>query len=387
MIRPLNVDELDQLFAIREVAFLDWTDYSKPENRQIHLDRLKYRYGSFNGDALAATASWYPFNMYLHGKLQPVWGLASVATAGEYRRKGHVAKLLNAGLEMMNRQGVGWCLEYPFDPRFYGRYGWSTVSNGNFYEVPSGWLRRDEVSAKRIGLEQVEQAHEIYDTWASRYNFAFGRDDKIQESWRYLFGKAPWHDQSQRRFAYVMDGAYCVAIISRKDGGKTLHVLDWGHSTPAGFQALLSFWGGFHGQVDKVRVQLPSDSPLQHEWSEYVVPHPHPLQARIVSAQAALSGIPADQFFSIALAVTDDFCGWNNQTYRVKGDGEFSSAEITSDEPDATIDVRGLARLLSGTIDVGTALHYGELDAANDKVWGLQHLEIGPAHMSLSDYF
>ena len=390
MIRPLNEDDLEQLYAIRQVAFLDTTDYSRPEAQQVHKDRLKYRYGSFEGDQLAASASWYPFNMYLHGPPQSVWGLASVSTGGEFRRRGHVGRLLDAGLQMMNRQSVAWCLEYPFDPRFYNRWGWETIRNGTFVEVPPERLRGPKMDAQRVTLADqagLDQMEVIYDRWASRYNFAFCRDEVIQKSWQYLFGRTPWGDFSAKRFAYVMEGAFCMASIDRVQGKQTLRILDFAHSTPDGFHALLGLWAGFAGQVDLVRMQLPADAPLLPEFSEFVVPHPHPLQARIVSAKDALSNIPCDQFLSLVLRISDDTCPWNNTSFRLRGTGEHTVAEPTQDEADVDIDIRALARLLAGSMDIDTAIHYGEATALTDRAMELERLAIRPSHMSLADYF
>jgi len=387
-VRLLAEKDLTQLFAIREVAFLDPTDYEKAENRAIHLERLQYRYGSFEDDRLAASASWYPFNMYLNGRSQEVWGLASVSTGAEFRRRGHVRDLLVAGLDMMHERRASWCLEYPFDTRFYRRWGWETIANGSFLEVPASRLPQGATNGRRLyptDDSAMARAAEIYASWASNYNFAFARDHSIQQSWQHLFGMAPWHGK-HKRFAWLLDDAYCVTVIKTQGHVQTLVVVDYAHSTPQGFQELLKLWGGLDGQVENVKLQLPVDAPLLVEWSNYVVPHPHPLHARIIDVEHALSGVPCDRDFSIVIEIEDEHASWNNGTFKLSGTTTTEVARC-EDEPDLRVDIRGLARLLSGTSGLDTLIRHGEVDLLKLQGLELKALDIGPSHMALADYF
>ncbi|QDG49409.1 GNAT family N-acetyltransferase [Persicimonas caeni] len=389
-IRRLTEDDLDALYRIRQIAFQDNVSWRNTEVQKVHEASLPYKWGRFDDGELVSSASWYPFEMYLHGEATTVGGLASVVSAAASRRRGHVRALLAHGLETLRDDGVAWCLEYPFDTRYYRRFGWETVSNGFFFELPvERFARFDSPPAiERVELEgeSLEQIGDIYAKWAANYNFTMARDEGVRDDWTRILEGPPWLENSPR-FVFAMKRAYVVIKLERDGDSEHLTVLDYAFSTPAGRLDIFGFMNHFAGQVDTVRLQLPADDPLVMEWTNFIVAHPHPLHARVVDVASALSGLKADEGLAFNVAVRDDFCAWNAGVFRVSVDGGVTHAEAVDAPAELSVDVRALAQMLSGSVTASAAMRTGLAHGGAHVAQALCRLAGRGCYMPLSDYF
>ncbi len=387
-VRKLVDDDLNELVGIRRVAFLDTTDYTDVGNRTRLASRMEHMSGVFLEDELVAAGAMLPFNMYYEGEPIRVAGLASVVSAGEHRRKGHVRLLLHRLLENARRDGVGWCLEYPFDPRYYARFGWQTIPSGFVVEAPTERLdpglarhatRRldgDEEAAKRAMTE-------VWDQWAPRYNFSMTRDGAARPEWERVMRGSPWEPPAQKktRFVFGADEAYVVLLLKREEERQIAYVSDWAYASSSGREATLAFLASLRGQVDVVHIQFPVDDPLLLDLTPYLIEHPNPLQARIVDVEHALGTLVDGTDLELSIRVKDSFCDWNDGTFRVV-DGQAKRAE--EGDADIELNVGELALLLSGAaVDVSLLGRPGD----TEHVRQLASLTRRRPYMPLSDYF
>ncbi len=386
-VRALGEDDLEQMFAVREVAFLEPADLSDPKTLQRYKDRLPYTRGYFDESTLTSVYTLFPFEMYLAGRRVKMGGLAGVASKPEYRRRGHIATLLGDALEQLRAAGVGWCLEYPFDPRFYARYGWQSVKSGALVEVPSETLLRGRApDAVRLEREDAQQLRPIYKRWAQGYNFTLSRDDGARPDWaRHV--RRPW--EARDRFIYKLEDAYCLLDFREDEKARSvLNVHDYAFLSPAGRRNLFAFLGSFHGQVDVVSLHLPSDEPHLLDWQAYVLNNDEALQARVVDVKLALEALPCPSETSFILRVEDDFCEWNNQIFQVTLGEENEVALAQGASPDFSLNVRTLALLLSGSLNAEAARRAGLLEGNTKVARALVSLAgERTSFMPLSDYF
>ena len=388
MIRALTEDDLPQLFAIRQVAYLDTNDYSTPEARQRHVDRLPYTWGHFEGDTLTSAAVVYPFEMFLAGDPVPMGGLASVLSAPEHRRRGHVEALLKDALARLHAQGVGWCLEYPFNPRYYARYGWQSVPSGFIVTCLSEKLFRGRApDARRLTKDELGRLEPTYARWASGYNFTRKRGERVHGSWPTVLARA-W--ETRERFVYELEDAYCVLSLAYDNAADvmTLTVEDYAYSSPAGRDRLWRFVGSFYGQADAVRLHLPGDEPLLFDLQGYVEANRSSFQARVVDVPRVLNKLSSGDAVSFTLGVRDDFCEWNNGVFRLELSPDGTRAEKTNGYADVNLDVRALPLLLSGSVNARTAQRTGLAEGDLKSIEALTSLAGGRAsYMALADYF
>lgn len=392
-VRKLDEGDLDSLVEIRRFAFLDSTDYDNPKKRRRFLDYLRNTWGCFVGDCLVAAGAIHPFTMYREQEPVSVAGLAGVVSCGTNRRRGHVRQLLKELLETARDEGMGWCLEHPFDRHYYAKYGWQTISNGLFFEVPARRFHTDG-PVEGVGRidgddpDDVALLQGIYEQWAPRYNFSMVRNAAVRPEWQNLLAGNPLYDPGdEQRFAFAIDEvAYCVLAIRRDDErGEVCRIADWAYTEGRGRTQLLRFWGTLNGQIDWFKIQIPIDDPLAWELSPHLVSNPHSLQARIVDVVAALNGALCTAQFDVAVRVRDEFCPWNDARFRMAADGERLRVERTDGEADATVDVRALALLASGT--PVSHRRAGLIDGDRKTARALDRLATRTAHLSLSDYF
>ncbi len=387
-VRALTESDLEQLFAVRQVAFLEPADLSDPATLQRYRDRLPYTRGYFGEDTLTSAYTLFPFEMYLAGRRVVMGGLAGVASAPEYRRRGHIAKLLEDALEQLRVAGVGWCLEYPFDPRFYARYGWQSVASGSLVEIPSDKLYTGRApDAVRLSGEEVEQLAPMYKRWAEGYNFTLSRDDSARPDWTRLIKR---HWEKRDRLIYTLEDAYCLLNFRENDtsGQTELNVHDYAFTSPAGRRNLFTFISSFHGQVDVIHMHLPSDEPHLLDLQAYVRRNTHALQARIVDVKLVLESLSSSSETSFTLRVEDNFCAWNNQTFAVTLAERNEVALSQTTTPDLSLDIRTLVLLLSGSVSAAAARRSGLVKGDMGVARALTSLanERVP-FMPLSDYF
>jgi predicted acetyltransferase len=174
-IRQLKPNEIDESLTLSAYAFqyeLTEADREKAHNDII----LEQHWGSFEQDKLAAKMRLIPMQIWLQGRTHKMGGIASVATWPEYRRQGHVGKLLSHALHLMKEQGYTISMLHPFSFAFYHKYGWETSTEFKEYRLESAQLPsiRRPIQGR---IERIE-AHtgdwklfnKIYEAYASRYN-------------------------------------------------------------------------------------------------------------------------------------------------------------------------------------------------------------------------
>lgn len=341
--RPLTEEDLGELLHHRAVAF-GGTAAGAEERVVEHVRALlPVTLGSFQEGRLASSAAMYPFEMFVGGSRTAVGGLAAVVTAPWARRRGHVAGLLRAWFERLHRDGVAWCAEHPFDPRFYARYGFQSLPNGRTVEVPPAVFGGGRPpDARRLTGPDLAPLAPVHRAFARRHSFALTRDDGARDGW----GRVARSWAGAERHAYLLEDAYLVFDVS-EDGTSLLHVADLGYATPAGRERLGRFLGAFDGQVERVRLHLPpGDALLLDQEARRAVRTPL-LQVRLVDVAAALAPLAAPRASRWRIALEDADCPWNRGVFDVHLGPEGCLVRPARGQADAALDVRALCALLA----------------------------------------
>ncbi|MFD1137885.1 GNAT family N-acetyltransferase [Paenibacillus urinalis] len=177
-IRQLRANEFELSSKLSEYAFrYTLTEEEKEIQRQQY--NPEQHWGLFEENELQAKFALYPFQVYLHGTIMEMGGIASVSTWPEHRRKGHVAALLKHALLEMKNQGQTISFLHPFSVPFYRKYGWEVYAEYKKYEIEAHQLpERSEVQGKIVrDAADASVLDPIYQTFASRYNGTLVRDE------------------------------------------------------------------------------------------------------------------------------------------------------------------------------------------------------------------
>ncbi len=377
-IRLLTESDLPRLVDLRQLSFLDHSDLDDSVMRAHHVARLPHTWGHFDGPTLTSAAVVHDFEMYLAGKRVPVGGLASVLSAPETRRRGYVRALLHALLGDLRDKGTGWMLAYPFDPRFYARYGFASVPTGTETVCSAEELFQGPSPDAALLSEDPERVlGPIYDSWAKGYSLALCREKGSRTTWaRILKGK----------ICYVLEDAYAVFELEHTGRSQTLTLHDYAFSSPAGRDALFRFIGSFHGQVTHIRLHLPSDEPLAFDLRQRE--EDVPLQARIADITAALTPLTSTREEAVTVRVLDTFCDWNDGTFKLTLGSSGTVVERSGDDPDATLTVITLAQLVTGALSPAAALKAGRAEGDARTLGAIAALSRGRVpFIPGSDYF
>ena len=176
--------------------------------REHIKSRLTLTTGYFVDGNLGSAITLYPFEMNWAGRSVRMAGLAGVMSGPEYRRQGHVRALLLDAFERLYEKGITWSLEYPFDPAYYARFGYQSVPNGRWLELPcQALLQGKPPPAERLEKEDLDKLKPIYEAFARNFNFTLRRKSDVKGEWTRLI-KSPW--ETRERTAYLLEDAYCI---------------------------------------------------------------------------------------------------------------------------------------------------------------------------------
>lgn len=383
-VRFLTPEDIEAAMPIRSFAF---GHPMSQEHREFLERNLKDIMGTFENGRLCSVGTMWPFTAYVGGTRKGLGGLAAVATAATDRRRGHVATLLRRWFEVLHERGVGLCADSPFDPRFYARYGFQSVSHGHLVKLPVSALDADEpYEAVEIDPSDHGKIVPIHEAFAGRFSLALTRDDGTRGGMDQAT-QPPGLDE--RIVTALVEDAYACAWVDRSDK-PYLFVRDYAYSSPAGRRRLWAYLASFAGQVDQVLVMLPPGEPLAALYADRYPQRMSGLQVRVVDLPAALIGLTSPTEREFTLALRDPDCPWNDGVFQVTLRPHGCEARMTTgaSDPDVFMGPLGLAAVLFGAQDPRSLLATGMAEgdvAALDALAGL--LARHPTYMPRADHF
>lgn len=403
MIRRLTEGDILPYCNLRHDALWPAPDLDDPYERGVLEQRIANIWGYEEDGQLVSVATFHPLRMYLAGQKTNMAGLAGVVTALTARRRGLVKALLRHGFSHLHAQnqtnevqkdpslGVSWCLDYPFDPRYYARYGFQSIPNGTEVSVPPERLnvtkttQTTHLQPTRVDplgeLEAYQPLYaDIHRHFVQNYAFSLCRDDDMFVNWRRVA------DEPQ---AFVFgEEAYCFVKMSRKNDKEVLAVQDYAYKSRAGRTALFTFLANLQGHIDIIYMHLPADEPLLFDLGAFVSGPETPFQARIVDVTVALANLPAPETLEhLRVNIQDTFCAWNHGTFNIVMNPSGIAVNRTDKTADVSVDIRALPLLLTGASSL-SQLTYSELIEGDVAMLEPLHgLATGIPFMPNADYF
>jgi predicted acetyltransferase len=179
-----------------------WTEAfpEKPAERRKREIREGMTYGDLSDcwvvrqqGRIAGALRTYRFTTYLWGRAYPTMGLAGVATAPDFRRRGLGRRMCEAALELAHERGDVLSALFPFRTSFYRDLGYTLVGSMHRYRFHPeelttypGWDR-----VVRDPEEGPDQARAIYGRVAPGTNGLLARTPRmwgfLDEAGTYLY--------------------------------------------------------------------------------------------------------------------------------------------------------------------------------------------------------
>lgn len=336
--------------------------------------RVGDRRGVFVDGEPTCTAVHHWWDARVREQWRPAAGLTAVATPPEHRRKGYVERLLRESLGEYRTRGVTLSLLWPFTYPFYQRFGWATGSNYATVEGPPEAFEFADGARmgtfRRLDADDWVLLESVYETACASYGLTLRRDEPW---WRHRVFQGWQRDPYV--YAWERDGTirgYLSYTVS--DDGESLQVWDHAATDHEAFVNLLRFCYYHTDQVNRVRLNGPSDAGffdvLPDPRAVDVTLHPGGM-VRLVDVAAALTGplYPPTVDRSVTLRVTDPLVDWNDGTFVLSvtdGEGVCEAVHVngaTTDTPDdsVVVDVGTLSQLHVGQVTPARARELGRL--------------------------
>ncbi len=138
----------------------------------------------YRGSEIQGNLSLMPMRIWLEGRRTPVVGIASVATAPQYRRQGVAARLLRHALSLLDAQGSAGVL-FTGLPEMYERFGFQALEQ-QYLAAPASQLGFGTHGFDREVLASLDDQRlpSLVRTYAEAYPNYDGKIDRDAGYWQ-----------------------------------------------------------------------------------------------------------------------------------------------------------------------------------------------------------
>lgn len=317
------------------------------------------------------------YDFYLDGQAVKTGGIGGVATYPEYRETGAIREIFKALLLEAYKNGEVLSALFPFNHKFYRKFGYEVVPFRNEYKMHPNVLKdyhslateeKCEVRRWQAG-DGVMDFLNVYEKFASGFNLSALRTEEMMKE-HLKFEK----EYIDRKFSYIFsrDGVPLAYLIFKDEfnpQAAALKVEECAWTCRAGFNSILNFLARFSADYGSIVLPLPKGidllkiihAPNAYEIEKHTCQH---FMVRVMNVLKLFEVIqkPADCDFTIK--VEDDLIKENNITLRVmadkveilSGEGAKVDTGLTNvSKSDIELDIRALSQLAVGCTSLDEA--------------------------------
>lgn len=352
-LRRLNPEDFLPMQNNMNIAFR----FDRSETPVDHNNEYLNTYGAFTDEGeLTSSVIANPYRCSYWGQIVGMCGIGGVATLPEYRREGHMRKLLPFVLNAAYQRGDVLSSLFPFSHPFYRKFGYEccgtvqecSVGLHAYQKMP--WLGRVKQVLPGDDLTPLKQ---IYAQFQKNHNFLCDRDE---DYWQHRFGKDPYTTHHHVYLWYDKDDVPQAYCLLHHDDEKNYHVLDWAYTDPSALRGLFGFFHVLEPSGENIRFKLPMDAdPF------CLIPEPYDVNVklrnigmlRVINVQEALRLYPwAAGVERLTIRVRDEHIAENAHTFRVQcGSGTTVTVDDEA-QPDLECSIQALSQLLLGASEL-----------------------------------
>jgi predicted acetyltransferase len=297
--------------------------------------------------------------------------------------------LIDRSLEMMRDRGQYLSLLWPFDHRFYRRYGWDWVGHERHYTVPLSLI---ETSPEGEYVEPVfdgafEVLNPVYEAKARQYNGPFVRSEK---RWEYLLKQRG--KKQAACYVYRRDGsAEGLGVIRYDEKKNAARANEFVALTPRAYLGLMTLFKRHAATVKKFIWSVPMDdmlfSLLAH-WDVKTQIFPSAM-GRVVDVRAALEALsPSSELSGRTLvSISDSRANWNNGVWSVSAEGGRVEAARSAGSVAVSLDVAALSQAYWGTPSLLDLRRARRLEVSDEAAFDFLARLLPPSPVWLADDF
>lgn len=327
----------------------------------------------FENERLISTYAAWPLTMRFNGKAVPVAGVTHVGTLPVYRRRGYLRNITFKHFEEMFEKGEqSISILIASMAAIYQRYGYGVVSFQNSYKVEPRYLDftgdlKPGGTFREVGDDEFKELVSIYREFrADRTGYLH----RSKATWDFGILSATPKKNQVSRIIYEEDGkplGYLIFSVPLRGPipKQNLTIRDIAWLKPSAYKAIWNFLSNMDVIENIKWKQVPVDDPLVH-----MIHEPRMLNittrdgilGRIVDVKKALSGRMYCTEGKLVFEIMDDFCPWNNSTWKLETSEGETSVNKTDETPEVSMPVSTLSLLAFGQISASEAFRMGRLD-------------------------
>ena len=304
-------------------------------------------------------------------KFAAVWG---VATEPQHRRKGLIRRLFAEVFPKMRKEGHSLTILDPFYRPFYERFGYALAETRMKHILEPSHLKliKGPPDISNRELEDPEAFEVLYEVEKSMARFG-SRAFHTPRTLRRMINSHHFH-LLERGGEPV--GAAKFAFKG-PEGNRELIIGYSPYKSDYVFPSIVELVNQYAVQVQKVSWICDTEAPVRHFLAETHDSKSHSMgcmMMRIVDFEKYCKQImvPEMSTEAVVLRLKDDYCPWNNGTFRIEpSDGRLAVEKVDS-RPEIELDDLGLSAVISGHTPSKMLREFGEIECSAETAANLE---------------
>jgi len=364
-LRAITEPEIPTFVQAIDLGFGNSTPDSRieAETRIMECDRS---FAVFDGAQIVGTIGAQTLPISLPGGGNGTCsGIAYVTVKPSHRRRGILTSMMTNQLAQSRERGETFSMLWASEALIYGRFGFgvATTTQNTSIEKVDAKFRRGETDAlgtvrMMSGKEARPHMQHVWDT--ARKSWA-GMLERRENWWDFTIA-SPEHERhggSDRMWVVYFNNAvpegYVVYRIEPDEMELAVEELIWTTD-----DAHKSLWRYLFG-IDLVQTisywNMTPDDPLQWRVNDSRRLRRVELDGmwlRLVDVKAALGERTYSSDGELTIRVNDEFCPWNDGTYRLSVEAGVATVTEVDANPDATLRADALSAAYMGGVSFST---------------------------------
>lgn len=386
-IRPYREDETAAFDRVGGIVFGNHTGKPRDPAAGVYI-APEWTLCVFEEGILASTYAAFPFVMRLNGGKAPAAGVTMVGTLPEFRRRGHLRRIMQADFERRYEQRMEpLAVLLASIAAIYQRYGYAICSSKYRYSIDPRWVGFSPSLPASTGTwregtkDELPLLQSLYREFSGPRNGYLHRAPVIWEmqvlghrndpptgeagpSLIHIYeeggeprGYLTW---AAKYFEHTQDGA---------GPGQRVYVRDFVWLTPGAYRAGWEFLKRFDLAARVSFNAAPADDPafdIMLDPRELNATRGDWLLGRIIDLERTLPLRPYGAEGRVVFDVRDEMCPWNAGRWSLEAGPAGAKVSRSDESAELSLDIATLAQLLFGQVSPSRAVRYGRAEASRD---------------------
>jgi len=387
-IRPYREEEAVAFYRVPAIVFGNYAG-DRPPLQGLAPMLPDWSLCAFEDGVLATTYGAFPLVAQLNGRKARVAGVSFVGTLPQFRRRGHLRRIMEADFRRRYEQQLEPLAVLTASiAGIYQRYGYAVCASAVRYAIDPRWISFAPSLPPAPGRwrdgskDELPLLQQLYREFSEHRNGPLHRAPQMWEAQTLGIGEGmdvnPYgpsvisiYEEDGRPRGYVAWGARWFAShhLDAAGQGQRVFVRDYVWNTPGAARAVWELFRTFDLAASVIVDNAPVDDPAMHillDPRELHATHRDWILGRIVDVERALPLRPFGHPGRVTFELRDEMCPWNAGRWALEAGPEGAAATRTSETPQLSLDVSALAQLLYGQLSPANAVRYGRAETAPD---------------------